>query len=417
MKKVLHRILRASLLLIIRVLGASNAYRSGRRARTRLASPNPRILLIHPGPLGSLVMTTPVFHALKARLPDAHITVMVGPWAQEVVAGHPDVDRLLTCPFPSFRAISAKGLKSYVLLIKTARQLSRERYDLAISLHRTTWWSASLLYLAGIPRRIGYITKSEIPFLTHPVPLPEDEHLTVARLRIVSIGLQVSGYSPLEEPYTPERYPLRFVPTAQEREWVSQLLSREGISPASPIVVIHPGTSVPVKLWRSEAWSRCATVLCRASSPASPLQIVLTGTPREQPLLQEIAQNIPTPVLMVTNATVGQLAALLDRSELVLGVDSGPLHLATALGTPTVRLYGPTKTSNYGPWGSSDRHRMIISTHCCASCPAIPCGRLYFKPRELESHPCVRLIPEREVLMEIARLLPFLLQPEMVKKA
>ncbi len=405
MKKLLRKILRPILLTVIRLLGARRARLAAQHAREPV-SIRPRILLVHPGPLGSLVMATPVLHALKEALPSAYVTMMVGPWSREVVERQPDIDQLLICPFPSYRSASAKGVRSYVLLAKVAKQLRQEHYDLAISLHRTSWWSATLFYLAAIPRRVGYTVQLGTSFLTHPVQFPADEHLTIARLRLISIGLQTLGGLPLEEPYTPQKYPLHFAPTTQEREWVSQRLLHDGIEENTPIVVIHPGTSVEVKQWRADAWAHCATVLSDASPGKPARRFVLTGSPGERTLLEEIAEATTVPTTIITDATVGQLAALLERAHLVLGVDSGPLHLAVAQRTPTVRLFGPTDPANYGPWGSQKQHRTVTSRHRCASCPVMPCRRLHFRPQELASHPCVRLISEQEVLASIAELFP-----------
>jgi ADP-heptose:LPS heptosyltransferase len=110
------------------------------------------------------------------------------------------------------------------------------------------------------------------------------------------------------------------------------------------------------------------------------------------------------PPVMITDATVGQLAALLGRALLVLGVDSGPLHLAVAQGTPTVAIFGPTDVRIFGPWGEARQHLVVASQSRCPGCPCIPCGRLDFSPGELAAHPCVRNVPEQSVLAAIDAL-------------
>jgi ADP-heptose:LPS heptosyltransferase len=121
-------------------------------------------------------------------------------------------------------------------------------------------------------------------------------------------------------------------------------------------------------------------------------------------MLEEIAAQIePTP-LLVTDATVGQLAALLKRAQLVLGVDNGPLHIATAQDTPTLRIFGPTDEHIFGPWGIPTRHHVLRSTIACPGCPLIPCGRLDFTPEELPAHPCVKRITEQQVEQDIQTL-------------
>jgi len=132
---------------------------------------------------------------------------------------------------------------------------------------------------------------------------------------------------------------------------------------------------------------------------------MLTGSKSEQPMLEEIAKGMTSQPLLVTDVTVGQLAALLHRARLVLGVDSGPLHLAVAQGTPTIHIFGPTDPRIFGSWGAPERHIVIASTQRCPTCPGIPCGRLDFRAEEVAAHPCVRLIPEQLVEATITTIL------------
>jgi len=353
----------------------------------------PRVLLIRPDHLGDLVLTTPVLDALKTHAPDAHITMMVGSWSSEVVARHPALDQLITCPFPGFRRATQGVFEPYIQLFRVAQQVRRGNYDIAINLRPDFWWGAALVYLAAVPRRVGYALRPGTPFLTHAEPFHAPEHATVSNLRLISAGLQALGRDALDEPFTPERYPLVFIPTVDEQTWVAQRLQGAGIDANMPLVVIHAGTGAAVKLWRVEAWTSTANTLSKACS----VHIVLTGSPSERPMLEKIVQGItPTP-LLITDATVGQLAAALKRASMVLGVDSGPLHLAVAQGTPTLQIFGATDTHIFGPWGPAQRHIAIASTQRCPSCLVIPCGRLDFRPDELSAHPCVRLVSEQQV--------------------
>ena len=362
-------------------------------ATNRSIQTAPRILLLRPDHLGDLVLTTPVLDALRAYTPNAHITMMVGPWSSEIVARHPALDRLITCPFPGFRRETQGIFEPYIQLFQVAQQVRRGNYDIAINLRPDFWWGAALLYLAAVPRRIGYALQPGTPFLTHAELFHAPEHATVSNLRLISVGLQALGKDALDEPFTPECYPLVFMPTEDEQVWVAQRLQSAEIATDVPLVVIHAGTGAAVKLWRTEAWTNIANMLSTTYST----RIVLTGSVSERSMLEEIAQGITPAPLLITNATVGQLAAVLKRANIVLGVDSGPLHLAVAQGTPTLQIFGPTDTHIFGPWGPAQRHVVIASTHRCPSCPVIPCGRLDFRPDELVTHPCVRLVAEQQI--------------------
>jgi ADP-heptose:LPS heptosyltransferase len=398
--------LRTTILLLVRLLGMPQNL-VARPIHKQPAQPvrTPRILLIRPDHLGDLVLTTPVLDALKKQVPDASITMMVGPWSSEVVARHPAIDELITCSFPGFQRAAQHPLAPYTLLLKTAQQLRSGKYDLAINLRPDFWWGAALLYLAGIPHRVGYNIQPGMPFLTHTLPFTEPEHATVSNLRLSSAGLQALGYPALPEPFTPANYPLAFTPTNDERTWAIQRLAEAGVEQNTPIVVIHPGTGGAVKLWRSEAWSHVANTLTQAREFAQSPRIILTGSPSERLLLTEITQGLTKTPVTFSEQSVGQLAALLERAQLVLGVDNGPLHLATAQNRPTLRIFGPTDARIFGPWGNPAQHVVIASTQRCPGCPFIPCGRLDFTPEELPEHPCVKLISEQEVGKAITGLL------------
>ncbi len=351
-------------------------------------------------------MTTPVIHALRQHLPSAHITMVVGPWSSEIVARHPDLDRLVVLPFPGFTRAPQRMLAPYILLFSAARQFRRGSYDLAVNLRPDFWWGAALLYLAAIPRRIGYDLRPGAPFLTNTLPFRTPEHSVVSNLRLASAALLALGHAALPEPFEPQDYLLDFRPSGDEQRQVNELLAGKGIDETTPIVVIHPGTGAAVKLWRADGWAWCADMLLSSLTFTSPARIILTGSRNERSLLEEIARAMQTAPLMMTELTVGQLAALLGRARLALGVDNGPLHMAVAQGTPTLQLFGPTDPRIFGAWGTPERHRILASTYRCPSCPGIPCGRLDFSPQELPDHPCVRKLTNEGVMAAIELLLP-----------
>lgn len=396
--------LRVLMLAFVRIVGFPGAMRAARRAN-QLLSGTPHILLVRPDHLGDMVLTTPIFHALRTSLPNAQITLMVGPWSSQVVARHPDIDRLISCSFPGFRRASQNPFMPYVMLFRVARQLRRQRYDLAINLRPDFWWGAALLYLARIPRRVGYALAPGTPFLNRALPFIMPEAATVSSLHLISAALETLGVAPLAEPYTPEQYPTQVAITEEEEDWMSARLQQEGIDATTPIVVIHPGTGAAVKLWRDQAWVHCANALPSLLTSATPARIILTGSESERPMLERIAADITPPPVMISDMSIGQLAALLKRATLALGVDNGPMHLAVSQGTPTIHIFGPTDPRIFGPWGAPERHIVIASTTRCPGCPAIPCGRLDFSPQELPEHPCTKLVTEESVKQAIVSLL------------
>lgn len=412
----MKRFVRSLILLVVRLLGWPRSLQATRAARRSPAEPV-RILLVRPDHLGDLLLTTPALQVLRERVPDAEITLLVGPWSREIVARHPALDRLQTCAFPGFQRAPQGMLAPYRLLFHMARELRRGRYDLALNLRPDFWWGTALLYLAGVPRRVGYALQPGQPFLTHALPFSAPEHAAISNLRLVSAGLVALGYEALAEPFTPQNYPTRFTPTAEERAWAGERLRAEGIADDTPLIIIPPGSGGAVKLWRSEAWATCANTLRTWLTTSSPARILLTGSPGERSLVEEVARGISGGAVLITDATIGQLAALLERATCVLTVDNGPGHLAVARETPSVHLFGPTDPRIFGPWGEPARHVVLASTQRCPACPAIPCGRLDWTPAELPQHPCVRVIPEEQVLAAAKNLLRIQEEIEVKKQA
>jgi len=253
---------------------------------------------------------------------------------------------------------------------------------LAVVLRFDHWWGALLAYLAGIPRRVGYGVAEVRPFLTEAVSYVPGRHEVEQNLalveRVVSRKLQVASA------------PLEFHPSAEDGAFAEEFLAEHGIGEGDLLVCIHPGAGAPVKLWREEAWAQVGDALTRRYGA----KIILTGSAGERPLCRAIARRMAAePIVAAGETTLGGLAALMARSRLVLGVDSGPLHLAVAVGAPTVHLYGPVDSRTFGPWGDPARHAVVTSDMDC-----IPCNRLDYAPEELDEHPCVRNIPAERVL-------------------
>jgi lipopolysaccharide heptosyltransferase II len=353
--------------------------------------------LIRPDHLGDLLFTTPALRALREAFPQARITGLVGLWAEAVVASNPCLDEVMLCPFPGFtRQPKRSIIEPYVVLGRYARLLREKKFDLAVVLRFDHWWGALLAYLARIPRRVGYDIAEVKPFLTDAVPYVPGRHEVEQNLALVKA---VSGQPPLRrlDGQPPQGLPLEFPLRAQDLAFAVRYLAEQGVGDDDLLVCIHPGAGAPVKLWRKEGWARVADALVERCGA----KVILTGSASEEPLVQAIAQRMASqPLVAAGQTTLGGLAALMARCRLVLGADSGPLHLAVAVGTPTVHLYGPVDSRTFGPWGDPARHIVLTSDMDC-----IPCNRLDYREDELGAHPCVRDISEAQVTEAARRLL------------
>ncbi len=369
-------------LILLRVVGALL-----RRLTGRPAGAQRRILVIKPDHLGDVLLLTPALRLLRQRLPDARIVLLIGPWSRAAVAHNADVDTILTCPFPGFtRAPQPRLSEPYRLLLKQAWLIRAGRFDAALIARDDHWWGALLTALAGIPRRVGYAVPEVAPFLSDALPHSFDDHVTAQSLALVQ---QLTG-EPIPAP------PAMVAPIgAADHAWAAQWLAQRQLD-AQTLVAIHPGAGGAAKLWLPARWAALADALASRGCT-----IVLTGGEAERVLVTDIrARMTHAPITMVGEATLGQLAALYQRCALVLGVDSGPLHLAASTGVPTVALFGPGDHRRFGPWGDPARHVVIRSGLWCS-----PCGVMEACPRGTAPSECMSRITLAPVLDAATNLL------------
>ena len=312
-----------------------------------------RILIIRPDHLGDLLLAGPALAAVRAAFPAAHLTGLVGPWGRAVWERLPSLDAVATLPFPGIVTRPVRPWQPYTLLRTQARRLRAGGYDLALILRFDYWWGALLAEQARIPVRWGYGLPAVAPFLTQPVPYQAGRHEVAQDLALVAALTANGPATALAAAPLPGKPPLDFPLTADERTWATVHL------PADRIVAIHPGTNGSLKLWTLDGWAAVAAWLADQGYP-----VLFTGSAAEAPLVAAIRARLAPPALAATTdltgqTSLGQLGALFAGCAAVLGVDSGPLHIATAVGPPTVRLYGPSDEALWGPWGSPARHPVV----------------------------------------------------------
>jgi heptosyltransferase-2/heptosyltransferase-3 len=352
-----------------------------------------RVLVIKPDHLGDLLLATPALAALRQALPEAHVAGLVGPWARRMWQGNPGLDALLDLPFPGFERGGRRAgpLGPYLLLLRYAALLRRGRYDAALLLRDDHWWGAALAALAGIPVRVGHAHPLCAPLLTHAIPYDPREHVARQALAVVAA---LGGAPPA--PAEPGRPPTAFAPAPADHAWAEGWLAAH-LAPGERLAVIHPGTGGAAKHWPAERWPAVADAL--AAAPHT--RVLLTGGPGEGDLVRQVAAAASAPPLTLAGQTsVGQLAALLGRAAVVVGVDSGPLHIAVSQGAPTVHLFGPSDHERFGPWGRPVRHVVLRAGLWCS-----PCGVFTACPRGTAGPECMAAITPGEVAAAAARLM------------
>jgi heptosyltransferase-2/heptosyltransferase-3 len=328
-------------------------------------------------------------------------------------------------------------------------------FDMAVVLRFDHWWGALLAHLARIPQRLGYALAECKPFLSQAVPYESQRHEVQQNLTLVDAAARSMGGSlgwsmpsvlhPAFLAGAEDSLSLEFPIREQDDEYISLYLARRGVPATAPrvpgtpsrvsgtpsrvsgtpsrvlggvggvggvgrvggaprpsagpapCIAIHPGAGAPVKQWLPEAWAQVGDALA-ASCQA---RIVITGSRDELDLAWSVSARMRSDAIVAAGDTsLAQLGALFRRCRLVVGPDCGPLHLAVAVGTPTVHLYGPVDAYKFGPWGDPQKHVVVTSGRAC-----IPCNRLDYSAHELPAHPCIRDIAPGSVLEAAQRLL------------
>lgn len=341
-----------------------------------------RILFIKPDHLGDMLLAMPAIRALKEARPYVEVHVLASSAAANVLTNVQEVDQILTIDFPGFARGEKKEnvLAPYSYLVRVSRQLRQIGYGSAVIMRPDHWWGAMLAHVAGINDRIGYALPDVEPFLTQALPF-QHEHAVRQNMRLIE---HWTGPVPDEEvDYHYEVY-------EDDRDYVDQYLQECGIGSKQAIFCIHPGAGTWVKRWEDSYWSQVADTLIDQLDAA----LVFTGSDSERSLIDRIQNRMQHKACTSAgDLRIEHLAALYARSRVVLGPDSGPMHLAAAVRTPTVSLFGPADPVEFGPWGDRKKHYVLSSTIACR-----PCRILDWADDDPANHPCMRDISVGQVL-------------------
>ena len=332
----------------------------------------PELVLLRPDHLGDVLFVLPALERLRRALPEFRIVLLVGPWSRPIVARNPHVDDVLTLAFPGFtRRRPANAFGPYLQLHQAAARLRCRGPLAAVVLRDDHWWGAWLCRAAGIQLRIGADHPAVRRFLTHPVR-QSGLHWVERNCELLDATARLLGGQPLSTPITPGGAPLRWYSWPGAAAEARALLRSFGID--HPYVVLHPGSGAAVKHWPVARWIAVGRQLASEG-----ISLVVTGGTEERDLADAIRMGIGKRAISLAGRTsIPILAEILRSARLAIGSDSGPLHLAVAVETPTVHLFGPSQPEHFGPWGNPDRHRVLDAGWRCPRCgdldPARPAG-------------------------------------------
>lgn len=308
---------------------------------------NPRLLLVKLSSLGDVIHTLPTLEALRSLYPEAHITWLVEEAQAPVLTGHPALDEVW--PLPRLRPGKGRFLSDLRDSLNMARRVREQPFDLVIDLQgllKSAVWVA----LTRSPRKLGYDRTRELSYLALSERLAPYDPEAHAVWRYLNVARSLGA--PAQTP----RFRLGLPLSAN----LSHLLPPET---AQPLAVVHPGARWPTKLWPASRWAQLAGWLARDKG----FRVVLTGSSGDRELARKIVAQTALPLLNLAGRTsLAELAAVLKKAQLAVTTDTGPMHLAAALGTPVAALFGPTAPWRTGPFGEG--HEVVRLALDCSPC-------------------------------------------------
>lgn len=289
-----------------------------------------RIAVLRALHVGDFLCAEPALRALKGRYPLAEITLIGLPWIEPLLPRYRCIDRFLAFPgYPGIQEVPYDPATTEAFLAK-ARSL---QFDLAVQMHGSGPESNDFIAALEPAASLGYAAPGAPCLLTRAVPYPGDRVHEVKKWLALVAHVGATGPARPELPVLP----------AEAAEAGALLAS---LSPRRPIVALHAGSRDAARRWPPERFAALADQLWDTQG----CQIVLTGTPSDAEVNSLVCRVCRAPVLDLTGKTsLGTLAALLERVDLLVTNDSGPSHVAWARRVPSVILFGPTDPARWAP--------------------------------------------------------------------
>ena len=311
-----------------------------------------RILIVRTDRIGDVLLSTPVIRALREQYSNAYIAMMISPYTKDIIEGNPYLDEAIIYDKDNRH-------KSWMSSVKFSLALRKKKFDLAIILHPTN--RAHLMtFLAGIRTRAGYDRK--LGFLLtdrikHIKQFGEKHELEYNFDLLKYFGISTQDKE-------------LFMPIRQESElWAEELFNQLGINEKDALLAIHPGASCPSKIWPGERFAEAADRLVEKYG----FRVVLVSGPKDMALAERVIRRMRHPAINLAGKTsVSQLASVLKRCKLFISCDSGPVHIASAVGTPVISIFGRNQKGlspkRWGPVGKKDCviHKEVGCIECLA---------------------------------------------------
>jgi ADP-heptose:LPS heptosyltransferase len=292
-----------------------------------------RILLIRTDRFGEFILNTPVIRAIKEKFPSSYLGIMVNPMVKGIVEGSPYIDEILI--------YDEKAMQGFFKSLKFVSEIRKKKFDLVVILNPKKKFNI-ITFLAGIPIRLGYNRKWGF-LLTHKI----EDRKSSGQKHEVEYNLDLVRRIRIDT----QDKSLFISVDKEDEQFIDSLLNGLGIINTDLLVTLHPWTSDPVKQWPVENFLQLASRLSREL----PYKVIIIGGKDQISQSVKFCQENPDIINLTAKLTLGQSAALLKKCRLLISNDSGPVHLACAVGTLVIALFRndiPAKSAKrWGPWG------------------------------------------------------------------
>lgn len=307
-----------------------------------------KCLIISTTGIGDTIWGTPAIRALKKKMPGIHLSVLANINGAEIFKGNPFIDNFF---------IFKKRIFNILSLLN---ELRNNHFDTVIVFHATDRIIWLMAYLTGAGKIIGSIRHSKgMDFvITHPVNIPHNTHAIHARHLLIK---ELGAGSDLKK--------IELFITDDERKRIDDFLKKIGVNQNSIIIGFQPGAAKTYKRWPEENFVKLGKML---SEIRNNIRIIITGDSNEKELAEGISDKV-NGISLAGKLTLREISAVIERCSLFITNDTGPMHIAVALGTPTIALFSATGEENIEPYRSVSTFTVISKPKPCKECVSKAC--------------------------------------------
>ncbi|HKP68373.1 MAG TPA: glycosyltransferase family 9 protein [Pyrinomonadaceae bacterium] len=318
-----------------------------------------RVLVVRLRSIGDTVLSTPALVALKRFIPNAEIDILLEEWVAPLLDGFDSVDRVI---------VTGDDLRSR---LRAAREIRRRKYDIVFNLHGGPT-SGLFVRTSGARHRVGYENYRWPSIYNHRLSSPSDfwnsekNHSAEQQLALLGfVGVPVE-----------DRPPTRLVVTDDAAASLARKFVDAGanLDDTAPFALLHPAAAFETKQWDAANFARVSDGLADRG-----LRTIAVASRSEGPVLDAVRKSATVGIVTFDNLTLPEITALASKAKLFVGNDSGIAHIAAAVNTPSVVIFGSSNRSHWRPWTKAP-NKVVYTEFVCQPCPGHACSE-FGEPR------------------------------------